>query len=66
MQSYIHGMEGLEVDCDFVMVTLDVTALYTNILHNEAHMVVQNVLNSCTDKTPPTHFLLDLLDLILG
>lgn len=39
-------------------------ALYTNIPYNEAREAVQLKLDSHVCHSPPTHFLLDLLDII--
>lgn len=48
-----------------VMVSMYVPALYTNIPHNDARLVIQDVLDSRVEKYPPTHFLLDLFEIIL-
>lgn len=48
-----------------VLVLLDVNALYTSIPHQEAFRVIANVLDTRPILDPPTHFLLELLDLIL-
>lgn len=58
-------MEELTIDTNVVMVSLDVMALYTNIPHNEARNVMHKILDARTDRDTPTHFLLDLLNLIL-
>lgn len=61
----IQSFEGMIVQENWALATFDVSALYTNIPHQEARWVVQNKLDSRTVKSPPTHFLLELLDLIL-
>lgn len=44
---------------------MDVNSLYTNIPHETARWVVQNVLDKRCDLFPPTHFLMDLLEIVL-
>lgn len=53
------------MDDECIMATFDITALYTNIPHNEARATVQLKLEMCQLQDPPTYFLLDLLDLVL-
>ena len=54
-----------------VLVILDIVAMYTNTLHNEATAAVGKALQqetSCNDskiKTPPTECMLDMLKIIL-
>lgn len=55
----------MPIDNDWIMATFDVTSLYTNIPHSEARLAVQLKLESCSSQSPPTHFLLDLLNLVL-
>lgn len=62
---FIQLLEGMSVNEEWLLATFDVAALYTNIPHNEARLVVQMKLESRTLQSPPTHFLLDILDLIL-
>lgn len=50
---------------DAVLASLDVNALYTSIPHQEAYRVITNLLDTRPTPDPPTHFLLELLDLIL-
>ena len=50
---------------DAIIVTIDVTALYTNICREDAVLAMSKALHSRPDTTiPPTQFLLDLLDLV--
>lgn len=50
------------------MKTLDVQALYTNILHNDAQLYLEEVLNTRENIQSPTHFplFIFLIDTILG
>lgn len=44
---------------------MDVTSLYTNILHDEARQVLEDVLDQWGLKESPTFFLLELAGLIM-
>ena len=48
-----------------LLVTLDVSSLYTNILHDEGVNVCEEFLNTRTDQSPPTKDLCQLIQLIL-
>ncbi|XP_077163796.1 uncharacterized protein LOC143831932 [Paroedura picta] len=61
---FINLIEKLRVPKGAVLMTMDVTSLYTNIPLEEARLVIQNLLDNRQLCIPPTHFLLDLLDLI--
>ncbi|XP_065064699.1 uncharacterized protein LOC135690932 [Rhopilema esculentum] len=50
---------------DFLLVTLDVSSLYTNIPHTEGIKAARGHLNKRTLKTPPTETVCDLIDIIL-
>lgn len=67
-KDFISKVENLSIPTESVLVTLDVTALYTNIPHNDARHCVQMALDcrSSQDPSPPTHCLLDHTDIILG
>lgn len=47
------------------IISLDVSSLYTNIPHGELRNVLRDILDSREDPHPPTHFLLDLIDILL-
>lgn len=61
----IQWMEGFQTEPDIILATYDVSALYTNIPHDEARIIIENKLDSCPIREPPTHFLLELLDVIM-
>lgn len=61
----IRKIEGTSLPENAVLLTLDVSALYTNILHTEAYRVVSLFLDQRNEQHPPTHFLLEILELIL-
>ena len=48
-----------------IIVTCDVTGLYTNIPQDECTETARNVLNERTDTNVPTDFIIKLLELIL-
>lgn len=48
-----------------VLATIDVVSFYLNIPHDEAQLVVEETLENRTNKTPPTYFLMEMVDIIL-
>ena len=48
-----------------LLVTLDVSSLYTNIPHDKRVNVCEEFLNTRTDQSPPTKDLLQLIQLTL-
>ena len=50
---------------DSLLVTIDVTALYTNIVHKDGILAVKDALETRTNKEPKTWILLCLLYLVL-
>ena len=48
-----------------ILLTVDVTALYTNIQKEDALVSVEKLLEARQDKSMPTDFLIKLLDLVL-
>lgn len=61
----VTSLEGSQASTQTVFVTLDIRTLYTNIPHEEGREVIEGILESRSDKFPPTFFLLELLDIIL-
>jgi hypothetical protein len=52
--------------CDTdILVTMDVSSLYTNIRHQDGMTAMQRILEHRSDKTVPTDFLINLLQLVL-
>lgn len=49
-----------------VLIPMDVTSLYTNILHEDGGQVAQKIRDQRPGHEPPTIFLLHLLDIILN
>ena len=49
-----------------ILVTIDVTGLYTNIPKNDGMSAMKTALNSRLDQSVPTDFLLKLLDIVLS
>lgn len=64
-QDLIKKIEDVPFPSDAVLLTLDVTALYTNITHAEVYRAIAHFLDQRIDPFPPTHFLLEILDLVL-
>lgn len=62
---FIRKVEGLAIPEEVLLVSLDVTSLYTNIPHEDLRLTLQNVLDMRPDPHPPTHFLLDLIDILI-
>ena len=60
-----HINEQKIITDDSILVTMDVTALYTNIPHNEGIAACTEALETRNDPTPPTSFLSKLITLIL-
>ena len=50
---------------DSILVTLDVSSLYTNIPHHEAISTIQTMLDKDLNKSIPTQWILKLLDHVL-
>lgn len=48
-----------------ILVTLDVSSLYTNIPHNEGIEACQRALQTCPSPAPPTTYLTRMIELIL-
>lgn len=64
-KDFIAQVEGVGIPENATLVTLDVTLLYTSIPHQEAYQVIAHALTQRTEQSPPAHFLLQLLELIL-
>lgn len=43
---------------------MDIVSLYTNVSLDEAHLCKENCLDRRKNQSPPTHFLMEYLDLI--
>ena len=48
-----------------ILVTLDVSSLYTNIPHNEGMAACREALETCPTPAPPTNYLVGLIQQIL-
>lgn len=63
---YLRKVESLDsLPDETLLVSLDVTSLYTNIPHNEGIEACREVWDSRLLKDPPTEYLVDLLTLVL-
>uniref|UniRef100_A0A803SUQ2 Reverse transcriptase domain-containing protein n=1 Tax=Anolis carolinensis TaxID=28377 RepID=A0A803SUQ2_ANOCA len=62
---FINTVESLHIPEGAILMTLDITALYTSIPLEEARQVIKDVLDTRASLSPPTHFLMDLLDIVL-
>ena len=67
---FIKHIQSLNAQAPFppntLVVSADVTALYTNINHNEGLQACKEYLNTRDHKSPPTDHLTRLLDLVLS
>ena len=59
----IAGLENIPDDA--ILVTCDISALYTNIQRHDGVEAVKKVLETRKDKTIPSDFIIELLDLVL-
>lgn len=57
--------ENKQIPSEAILVTLDVNSLYMSIPHDEAYLVTADFLERREKKDPPTHFLSELLELVL-
>lgn len=64
-QDLIRRIEDISIPTGAVLLSLDVAALYTNITHSESYRILAFCLDKRDDPYPPTHFLLEILELIL-
>nr|XP_016847487.1 PREDICTED: uncharacterized protein LOC107982593 [Anolis carolinensis] len=62
---FINIIESLHIPKHSTLMTLDIASLYTKIPLNEARTIVKDLFDSRTLQTPPTHFLMDLLNIVL-
>lgn len=62
---FINKIEEVAVPEGSLIISLDVTSLYTSIPHAELRNVLQDVLDSRENLHPPMHFILDLIDTLL-
>ena len=67
MTDFINFIENTIVPENIILVSMDVTSLYTNIPQEEGITTVCNVYERFHNNKPPipTHFLIDMLRLIL-
>nr|XP_008123603.1 PREDICTED: uncharacterized protein LOC103282659 [Anolis carolinensis] len=62
---FINIIESLHIPRNSTLMTLDITSLYTNVPLNEVRTIIKDLFDSRESQTPPTHFLMDLLDIVL-
>uniref|UniRef100_A0A803TNU1 Reverse transcriptase domain-containing protein n=1 Tax=Anolis carolinensis TaxID=28377 RepID=A0A803TNU1_ANOCA len=62
---FINTIESLYIPQQCTLMSLDIASLYTNIPLNEIRTIIQDLFDSRESKIPPTHFLVDLLDIVL-
>lgn len=63
---FIRKIEGTAIPTDSLILSFDVVLLYTNIPHDELRSTLQEVFESRESPHSPTHFLLDLVDILTG
>nr|XP_028578457.1 uncharacterized protein LOC114593837 [Podarcis muralis] len=64
-KTFIGHVENTTIPKEASLVTLDVESLYTNVPLPEVRTIIETLLDSRPTREPPTHFLLDILDIIL-
>lgn len=57
----INKIEGFKFPLGATLLTLDVTSWNTQIPFDEAKLVLENVLSTRSNMSPPTYFLLELI-----
>lgn len=62
---FIRKVEGILIPSGSMLLSLDVVALYTNIPHEELRETLRDVFDRRDNLVPPTHFLLDLVDVLI-
>lgn len=62
---FIKKIEGSSVPEEALLLSFDVVSLYTNIPHEELRAILQNIFDSRTIPSPTTHFLLNLVDVLM-
>nr|XP_016846924.1 PREDICTED: uncharacterized protein LOC107982425 [Anolis carolinensis] len=62
---FINIIETLSIPPQAVLMTSDITSLYTNIPLDEARTVFKELLDTRESTISPTHFLIGLLDIVL-
>lgn len=62
----IKKIEGISIPHEAIIVSFDVAALYTSIPLEDARSVIQLYLEKPENGAPPVHFVLQLVDLLLG
>ena len=60
---WFDGLDNIPEDA--ILVTVDVSALYTNLNKVDSIEAVRKVLETRQDKSIPTDFIIKLLDLVL-
>ena len=60
---WFDGLDNIPEDA--ILVTVDVSALYTNLNKGDSIEAVRKVLETRQDKSIPTDFIIKLLDLVL-
>lgn len=63
---FISKIEGLCIPKSAVILSFDVVSLYTSIPYEDIRAVVHHYLEPDSASLPPIHFLLDLVDILLG
>ena len=65
MGDFLSKVQGLELSPDDWVFSVDVTSLYTNILHTDGIECIKKVLSQRTNSTPKNSSLIKLLEFVL-
>ena len=62
---FLSKVQGLELDSNDWMFSIDVMSLYTNIPHNDGIECIKKVLSQCVNSTPENSSLIKFLEFVL-
>ena len=65
MGDFLSKVQGLELNSNDWMFSMNVMSLYTNIPHNDGIECIKKVLSQCINYTPKNSSLIKLLEFIL-
>ena len=66
LKTFLNYMNSIHPTINSILVTLDVSSLYTDIPHREGVEACRHFLNTRPHKSLPTEIICDLMHLILG
>jgi hypothetical protein len=64
-QDFLDKIKNIKVDQRTILATIDVTALYTSIPHDEGIKAIHDILTEQNHQTPPTECITKLTEMVL-